>query len=89
MKSINMLIISFALMLVAGTALAEYVPPVPTCSTEITYTIKDSNGQVMDETTYVRAWPIDCVTQVQAKYLMLHQIFGQGEARFKQLTGTK
>ena len=89
MKLINMLLMSFALMLAAGTALAEYVPPVPTCSTEITYTIKDSNGAVMDETTYVRAWPIDCVTQVQAKYLMLDVVFGQGKARFKQLTGTK
>jgi len=57
------------------------------CSTEIRYVIKDSNGNIMDDTKYTRLWPLDCVTQVQGKYLMLQAVFGQGEARFKQLSG--
>ena len=83
-------LLAAALLVTSGVAFAAgpaYVPPAALCSTEITYTIKDASGAVMDETTYTRAWPIDCVSQVKGKYLMLQQIFTAGEARFNQLIG--
>ena len=76
-----------ALLLAAPlSASAGVTVPTPTCSTEITYTIKDANGNVMDRTAYVRNWPIDCVTSVKLKYLMLKDMVGNGEARFTELT---
>ena len=83
-------LLAVALLTVSGMATAvEYVPPAALCSTEITYTIKDASGNVMDETNYVRAWPIDCMTQVRLKYTMLGIVIDQGEKSFKVMTGSQ
>lgn len=83
-------LLAAALLVTSGVAFAAepaYAPPLAVCSTEITYTIKDASGNVMEETNYARAWPIDCVTQVKGKYLMVQKMFTAGEARFNQLSG--
>ena len=83
------LILAVIMMSMSGmvSAVESYIPPIALCSTEITYTIRDADGKPMDQTTYRRDWPIDCVTQVKAKYLMLQRIFNAGESRFKAMTG--
>ena len=78
-----------ALAFVPMLAIAQdvYQPPVPLCTTEISYVIRDSDGNVKDSTVYNRSWAIDCVTSVQLKYAFIRQSLTSGETGFTALTG--
>lgn len=83
-------ILGISLFGMAGVAVAEpYVPTGPLCSIERTYVIKDMNGNVMDETTYINYWPIDCVTRVQIKYRQIGIDLDNGKAEFQRLLGVQ
>jgi len=64
-----------------------YTPPPALCTTEMSYIIRDANGNVMDETNYIRNFPLDCTTAVLFKYKWLLRTVDHGKDAVKRLTG--
>jgi len=88
MKYILAVIVSLATLGMVGVVAAEpYVSSGPLCSVERTYVIKDSNGNVMDSTTYMNNWPIDCITRVEVKYREMEGQVQRGQVEFQTLSG--
>ncbi len=85
MKKLLISVLAFVPML--AIAQGAYQPPAALCTTEISYLIKDADGNVRDSTVYKRSWPIDCVTSTRLKYEVLGESLRGGEKQFKQLLG--
>jgi len=78
----------FAMPVISAEALDPiYTPPPALCTTDMTYTIRDANGAIMDETTYSRNFPLDCTTAVLFKYKFLLRSIEHGKAAVETLTG--
>ena len=78
----------FAMPVIAAEAPDPiYTPPPPLCTTEMNFIIRDANGNVMDQTTYNRNFPLDCTTTVLYKYKWLLRTVEHGKAAVERLTG--
>jgi len=81
----------FVLLLLPLSAIAQerqvYTPPEPVCSAEISYIIRDGNGNVMDSTVFNRNWPIGCVESTLLKYKFIADAYTSGRREFTELTG--
>ncbi len=80
-------ILFIAALMFSAQAFANQHMPVPTCTHKVSYTIYDSAGNVMDDTTYTRNWPLDCFTSTKLKYETIRKLVNNGEAQFNALIG--
>ena len=85
MKKLFIAVLAFVPML--AIAQGAYQAPAALCTTEISYLIKDADGNVRDSTVYKRSWPIDCATSTRLKYEVLGESLKLGDKQFKALGG--